>query len=193
MKKVILALLLIAVFALSFVATFYSIAISSEYQSRRVYSTPQGGSPLEQSWESQLVTVGPSPNSSNVPRDTLIWINGARPVKVENVTLTPYVSIANETNNIYLIGGSTSVFDIYPAVLLQSNTTYVIAATIAGTTSSWNFTTSMDPTQLVFTRVLTTSYFSRNAYWISLIPATLATSLAALAASLAIHHYKKDI
>jgi hypothetical protein len=97
-------------------------------------------------WESQLLSPQPGAGSTNVSRDTAIWIIEPRPVKIENLSLSPPVPIAIKTNG-YVFSAYT---EAYPAELLQPNTTYNVSAIVGGTPSWWIFTTSSEPSQLTF-------------------------------------------
>jgi hypothetical protein len=183
--KKVLALLLLAVFLASYFAAFFIISSSpSDFYSEQVYSTPEGSSSVVAAWENQYVGVGPAPNSTNVPRDTYIMIGGARPVKVENFTISPQVSIANETNIVYSKNTTPfSNFFAYPTGLLEPNTAYNVSATVAGISSWWVFTTSSEPTQVTYTQLKATSNLQNNAVWISLLPAVPLTLAVAFAVS----------
>ena len=176
LRKVVYALILIAVFLVSYGASLLVISvIPCGHYSARQYSNPQTsinyGSPstMGGAWQEQLLLVFPA-GASNVPRDTSIVIVAPRPVRVFNVTFNPTVAIAEDKFVEYDGFGPSSVQTVYPASLLQLNTTYNVTATVAGTLSWFVFTTSSNPSQVAFAHPLA-SYD----LWVAIIGAILVT------------------
>ncbi|MGA2682884.1 MAG: Ig-like domain-containing protein [Candidatus Bathyarchaeia archaeon] len=180
-RKLVYALILVAVFLVSYAAAFFVISLTPYGRySARVYSTPKTA-PTEWDnssywggeWAYQLIYLGPETGATNVPRDTSIMIDGPRPVAPVNVSFSPALPIAKES---YVLSSGfsppSSVQTVYPAGLLQPNTTYNVSATVAGTPSWWTFTTSSGPSQLTFVYPLA-SYDT----WVALTVAILVTTI----------------
>jgi hypothetical protein len=97
-----------AVFLISYIIVFAIIVFTPLGNLRQqVYSSPNTSLPFNSSylggaWEDQMLWLGPSPGSTGVPRDTVIWIGEPRPVGVKNLTLSPQAGILK-------IAGSISV------------------------------------------------------------------------------------
>jgi hypothetical protein len=165
-------LLLIAVFLISFLVAFFAISLTPYgHVIERVYSesptsTSNDPSAIGGAWQSELLSPQPAAGSTNVSRNTAIWIIEPRPVKIENLTLSPPVPIAIKSND-YVFSAYT---EAYPAELLQPNTTYNVTATVGGTRSWWIFTTSSEPSQPAFS----TQLASYN-IWIAFTAAILVT------------------
>jgi hypothetical protein len=197
-KKLVNALILVAVFLVSYAAAFFAISLTPYgHYSARVYSKPQvaywGDVSLNSSsaggaWQDQLLSLGPSPGSNNVPRDTLLIILGARPVGPMNLTFSPELPIAKETDIYHTIGGPFSTLYVYPTGLLQPNTTYNVSAIVAGTPSWWTFTTSSVPSKLTFVYPLA-SYDT----WVALIVAILVTSIVSTVLYVAKRAYSQSL
>ena len=179
--KVVYALILIAVFLFSYGAGFFVISATPYgHYSARQYSNPQTSSmshgnyssSMGGAWQEQMLSVYPA-GASNVPRDTSIVIVAPRPVRVFNISFSPSVTIA-EDNFVESSRYSppSSVQTVYPASLLQPNTTYNVSATVADTPSWFTFTTSSGPSQFTFVYPLA-SYDT----WVPLIGAILVTSI----------------
>jgi hypothetical protein len=198
-RKLAYALMLTAVFLLSYAAAFFAISFAPYGRYRdRVYSDPQAS--VEQqlatgkltishsnlstveggAWQEQLLNVFPLPGANNVSCDTSIIIDAARPERVWNISLSPNVAIAKD---IYVLSSGfsppSSVQTVYPAGLLQPNTTYNVTGIVAGgwngqgnLPSWWIFTTSSGPSQLAFVYSLA-SYDT----WITLAIAILVTTI----------------
>lgn len=166
-KIVFTVLLLVAVFLLSYLVAFFTISFTPYgYYTEHAYSespTPASYDPsvIGGAWENQMLSPMPGAGSTNVPRDTAIWIDEPRPVKIENLSLSPPVPIVVITNG-YVFSAYVKV---YPTELLRPNTTYNVSAIVAGTPSWWIFTTSSEPSQPRL------NYFS----WVAFSAATLTT------------------
>ena len=179
-RKLVFALFLLAVLLLSFFVAFFLISLTPYgHYSTRVYFTPQSAevhygnaSTLEGAWSYQLLYLNSAPGANNVPRDTSIVIDAPRPVRVNNVSLSPNVTIAKENYKVYGGFGPSSVQTVYPFGLLQPNTAYNVSGIVAGTPSWWIFTTSSKPSQLTFS-----THLSANDTWFAFVVATLVTSV----------------
>jgi len=174
-KLVFTLLLLVAVFLLSYLVVFFAISSTPYgYYTEHVYSKPQTPSSYDYSnlgdqWKNQLLTPMPEAGSTNVSRDTAIWIDEPRPVRVENLSLSPEVPIATITDEHF--PPASAIITVYPAELLQPNTTYNVSAIVAGQPAWWTFTTSSEPSS----RRL--NYFS----WVAFTAAILSTMTVMLA------------
>lgn len=177
--RLLFALAVIAVFAISYTASFFVISLTPYgHYSVRVYSMPEAA-PTELSnssywagaWQNELIYLGPETGATNVPCDTSIIIEGLRPVQPVNVSFSPTVSIDKVTYKINSGFGPSSTQSIYPIGLLEPNITYNVSATVNGTPSWWTFTTSSEPSHLSLDYPLT-SYD----VWVALITAFLITT-----------------
>ena len=202
-KILVYALILAAVFLSSFAAAFFVISITPYGRyTARVYSDPQvlfeqqqeagklmishsNASAVEGgAWQEQLLSVFPTPGARNVSCDTTIVISTARPERVWNISLSPNVAIAKDS---YVLSSGfsppSSVQTVYPAGLLQPNTTYNVTGIVGGgwngqvnLPSWWIFTTSYGPSQLAFVYPL--AYYD---IWVALTVAILVMSIASVA------------
>jgi hypothetical protein len=138
------------IFPATFLFSYYVISLTPYgYVTERVYSNPQtqasndpsdmGGAFLG----NRLLYLVPGAGSTNISRDTAIWIEEPRPVKVEKIGLNPEVPIS--INDEHVSFPPSATITIYPTELLQPNTTYNVSATVAGTPSWWTFTTTSEP------------------------------------------------
>jgi hypothetical protein len=173
-------LLLVAVFLISYLVAFFVISLTPYGNvTERVYSTPQTPASYDPSsiggaWENQLLYLIPGAGSTNVPRDTAIWIDEPRSVRVENLSLSPEVPIVR--TNEYYSSPPSAVITVYPAELLQPNTTYNVSAIVGGTPSWWIFTTSSEPSQPTFS-----THLAPYDTWVAFTAAILATMTVMLA------------
>jgi len=182
-RKLGYALILVAVFLASYAIVFFVISLTPYgHYSARVYSAPNSrfrygnSTTMGGAWLEQLLGVGPEPGANNVSRDTSIVIVATRPERVYNISFSPNVPIAKESYIVHGGFGPSSVQTVYPAGLLQPNTTYNVSATVAGTPSWWVFTTSSGPSRLTFVYQLS-SYDA----WVALTIAILVTSIVSVA------------
>lgn len=182
-EKVVHALILIALFLVSYGVGFFVISITPYgHYSVRQYANPQTSaingnysSSIGGAWQAQLLSVYPA-GARNVPRDTSIVIVAPRPVRVFNISFSPSIAIARD-NFVESSGHSSpsSVQTVYPASLLQPNTTYNVTATVAGTPSWFTFTTSSSPSRLTFVHRL--GFYDTL---VALIVAILVTSIVSI-------------
>jgi hypothetical protein len=122
-------LLLAAVFLLSYFVVFFAISLTPYgHVAERVYSelhTTASNDPsfIGGAWQSQMLSPRPGAGSTNVSRDTAIFINEPRPVGVENLSLSPAVPCVIKSDD-YLFSSYTVA---YPTELLAPNTTYNVS------------------------------------------------------------------
>lgn len=165
-NRVNLILIILGVFLLSFVGSFFAIQYSPIGTVKvQLYSTSEGSGNYNSStgggaWENQILSLSPKPGAINVPRDSAIWIDEPRPVTVQNISISPEVPIAKITDQHYEPPSADIM--VYPAGLLQPNTTYNITAVVADTPSWWIFATSSEPNEAAFGTML-----SHNNVWIA--------------------------
>jgi hypothetical protein len=172
--KKLLALLLFGVFLFSFSCSYLAISLTPYgYVTERVYSKPQASANNEPSamggafLGNQILYLMPEAGSTNVSRDTAIWIDEPRPVRVENIRLSPEVAISR-TDKHY--PPASVAIAVYPSELLQPNTTYNVSAVVADTPSWWSFTTSPEPNQYK-----SNTYLNPSVPWIALAIAITTT------------------
>jgi len=163
--KFLLATLLI-IFLATFLLSCLAISLTPYGQvTERVYSYLQTSSSNDSSairgaWKNQMLSPQPGAGSTNISRDTAIWIDEPRPVRVENLSLNPAVP-CKIRNNYYIFSAYTEVL---PTELLQPNTTYNVSAIVAGTPSWWTFTTSSEPHESMFK-----TFISPSLPWVAFI------------------------
>lgn len=167
--------MLVAVFLLSYLVAFFAISLTPYgVVTERVYSNPQTQSSNDPSamggafLGNQLLYLIPGAGATNVSRDTAVWIEEPRPVRIEKISLSPEVPIAISDEHVSFPPSATIA--IYPAELLQPDTTYNVSAIVAGTPSWWIFTTASEPTQPTFSTHLA-SYDT----WVAFTAAILVT------------------
>ena len=139
-KKLQVALILIVVFSVSFLAVFLAMYLTpSPYLHEGAYSMPA----LE--WQSREIDnpnhIGPALNATNVPLDTTIVIELMRPMNIGELQLSPDASIARREN--FSGFGSASIF--YFSEPLRPTTTYNATLFVNSKPISWNFTTTTEP------------------------------------------------
>lgn len=153
MKTTVKAAWATAILIVAFVGTYFGTVSLYPVYSVRSYSLLQGefasnSSSAAGAWAQQMLYVAPAPGSEDVARDAALAISEPRPVKVENITFTPFLEIADvATENQAPMGAKISV---YPAALLEPNTAYNVSAVVAGEPSWWSFTTGSQPQQLQY-------------------------------------------
>ncbi len=147
------AALVTAILIAAFFSTYYGTIDLYPVDLVRVYSLPQGdfvsnSSSAAGAWEQQMLFVAPAPGLEDVARDMALVISEPRPVKVENITFTPFVEIAKiVTENQTPLGAKISV---YSTGLFEPNTTYNMSAFVAEELSWFVFTTGSQPHQLQY-------------------------------------------
>ena len=161
-KKLQLIIGVIIVFLASFFGTYFSIMLTQS-----AYSTPPKS--LLQIGEIS-VSVGPQPNSINVPLDTVIIIDTVASAQIEDLNITPKIPILYETSS---TSGSITYENVfYPKNFLQPNTIYEVSAKIFNNPISWTFTSTSEAFQPKIGHQLT-----ENVILISFLMAIIAFSV----------------
>ncbi len=161
-----MALILAVVFSASFLTIYLAI-----FFSQSSHSTPSNSVSLVGGMD---ISLGPPPNSTNVPLDTTITVEAVASANLNDLHLTPDVSIARVYSEV--TSPLTYQNTFYPAQLLQPATTYNVSVTIMDLPVSWTFTTTSEP----FTPGIS-FYLATNVLWISLAVAASATAIVGFA------------
>jgi hypothetical protein len=165
-KKMRVALILAAVFGLTFLTVFLVI-----FTTQSAYSTPD-------SYVSEVngmdITIGPKPNSTDVPLDTTITIDALASAALNDLHLTPEVPIARVTSEVS--GPLSYKQTFYPAQLLKPATSYTVSVTIVNVPVSWSFTTTAEPYHPTIS-----FYLATYVLWIAFATAVAVTLLFGLA------------
>ena len=133
-KKIRFALVLLAVFVVSFLSVYYVIFLTQSG-----HSTPSGG---VLQVEGMNLVLGPSPNATDVPVNTAITIEATSTASFSEMQLSPEIPVYRAGGEI--TGSITFLNTFYPVRLLDSDTTYHVFITISDTPVSWKFTTTTD-------------------------------------------------
>jgi len=160
------ALILVAVFAFTFLIVLLVIS-----GTQSAYSTPDASLSAAGGMD---ITIGPKPNATDIPLDTTITIDTFSAAILNDLQVTPEVSIANVA--VEVSGPISYKQTFYPTQLLQPATTYTVSVTIRDEPVSWSFTTTSQPYQPT-----TSFYLATYAPWIALATATITTAIAASA------------
>jgi hypothetical protein len=174
LKALVAALILLT----AFVGTYLAAVDLYHADLVNVHSLPQSGMPVNSTsasdmWFSQDLSLGPAAGSVNVRRDTVLVINEPRPVGVENITFNPPVAIAERLDEHFPV--ASAKITVFPAGLLEPNTTYNVTATIGDKLVWWSFTTGAEPQQ----QLNTVNTSMQTITWYALAAASLTTLLAA--------------
>jgi hypothetical protein len=158
------------ILAVVFVFTFLTILLVISY-TQSAYSSPDNYISVVDSMD---ITIGPKPNSTDVPLDTTIIIDALSSATLNDLHLSPEVSIASVA--IEVSGPLSYKQTFYPAQLLKPATSYTVSVVIKGLPVSWGFTTtaeSYSPT-LSF-------YLATYVFWIAFATSVAATLLVGFA------------
>jgi len=165
-KKQLFALSLALVFSASFLIVFLTILFTQS-----AYSMPSSYVSVVNEMD---ITLGPPPNSTNIPINTAITVDALASASLNDLHVTPEVNFAN------VASGTTGILTyrttFYPAKLLEPATSYTISVTIEGAPTSWSFTTTTEPF-----RPGISYYLATNELWIALSTAVSATAIAGFA------------
>jgi len=161
-KQLYMTLLLAVVFSASFLTVFLAIFLTQSAYSHPVHYIS--------TVDSMAITLGPPPNSTNIPLDTTIIIDTVNTADVSDLHITPEAPIARVTSE--NSGPLTSLRTFYTAQQLKTATTYDVSATIMDTPVSWSFTTTSEPFKPGIS-----FYLAANVLWIALAVALSATSI----------------
>ena len=167
------ALILAAVFVFTFLTVFSVIFLTQS-----AHSTPDR---YVSEFDDVTITIGPKPNSTDVPLDTTITIDALSSAALDDLRLTPEVPISYV--GIEVSGPLSYQRTFYPAQLLKPATSYTVSVTIRDTPVSWSFTTTAEPYQPTIS-----FYLATYVLWIA-FSAAIATTLG----SLAIWYRKKRV
>jgi hypothetical protein len=166
LPKLYLVLLLAVVFVVSFLTLFLAI-----FFSQSAHSTPSSYGLILNGMD---ISVGPPPNSTNVPLDTTITVDALASAALNDLHLAPEVPIASRYSQV--TSSLTYLNTFYPAQLLKPATSYTVSVTVMNEPVSWSFTTTSEPFNPGISFCLAT-----NALWIALSAATSATLIAGFA------------
>jgi len=165
-KKLLAALILAAVFASTFLTVFLVISLTQS-----AYSTPDN---YVSAVDSMDITIGPTPNSTDVSLDTTITIDALSSATVNDLHTAPEVPIALVTSEVS--GPLSYKLTFYPAQLLKPATSYTVSVTIKDVPVSWSFTTTSEPYHPTIN-----FYLATYALWIALSAAVATTSIVGFA------------
>jgi hypothetical protein len=129
-----LALLLVAIFSISFLTVFLTISFTQS-----AHSIP---SSAILDINGMKITVGPPPNSTNIPLDTTISIDALASATLNDLQISPQVLInyqCSETS-----GPLTYLTTFYPSQPLKTTATYTVSVNIFNTPVSWSFRTTSE-------------------------------------------------
>jgi hypothetical protein len=153
-----------------FVASFLTVFLAIFF-SQSAHSTPSSYGLVLNSMD---ISVGPPPNSTNVPLDTTITVDALASAALNDLHLTPEVPIGRRYSEV--TSPLTYLNTFYPAQLLKPATSYTVSVTILNEPFSWSFTTTSEPFNPGISFHLAT-----NVLWIALSAAASATIIAGFA------------
>ena len=165
-KKLHVALILAPVFVLTFLTLFLVISLTQS-----AYSTPDN---YVSAVDSMDITIGPTPNSTDVPLDITITIDALSAATISDLHMAPEVPIALVTNEVS--GPLSYKLTFYPAQRLEPATSYIVSVTIKDMPVSWSFTTTSEPYHPTIS-----FYLATYALWIALSAAAATTSIGGFA------------
>lgn len=165
-KKLHVTLILVVVFVLTFLTVFLVIS-----NTQSAYSTPDN---YASGVNGMTITIGPSPNSTDVSLDTTITIDALSSVTLNDLHMAPDVPIALVTSEVS--GPLSYKLTFYPARLLEPATSYTVSVTIKDVLVSWSFTTTSEPYHPTIS-----FYLATYALWIAFATAIATISLVGLA------------
>ncbi len=165
-KKQHTALRLAVVFSASFLIVFLTILLTQS-----AYSTPSSYVSIINGMD---ITLGPPPNSTNIPLDTTITVDALASASLNDLHVTPEVNFASVTSE--TTGPLTYRTMFYPGKLLKPATSYNVSVTIMDVPVSWSFTTTTEPFHPGISY-----YLATNGLWIALSAAASATTIVGFA------------
>ena len=154
--------ILIVIFALSFFIAFLLISLTQS-----AYSTPSQTTII---FNQMSITLGPAPNSTNIPLDTTISVDTIASASLTDLYTIPDEKFGHITS--YATGPLTYETRYYPGQPLKPDTSYNISVTIFDNPVTWTFTTTSQP----FTPELN-YYLAKNNVLFTLLTATIITSI----------------
>ncbi len=152
--------------ALTFFASFFLVFIGI-LLTQSAYSSPSSRLSIINEMD---ITMGPPPNSTNIPLDTTITVDTLATASLSDLHVVPEVNFASITSG--TTGPLTYRTTFYPDAMLKTSTLYNVSVTIMGTPVSWSFTTTAQPFHPGISYLLAT-----NRLWIAL---AVAASTAAI-------------
>ena len=161
-KKMRVVLILAVVFASTFLTVF--LVISS---TQSAHSTPDD---YVLGVDSMAITIGPKPNSTDVPLDTTITIDALSSAGLNDLQIAPEVPIASVAIEVSGLLSYKQTF--YPARLLKPATSYTVSVTVRDVPVSWSFTTTSESYHPTIS-----FYLATYTLWIALSTATATTLL----------------
>jgi hypothetical protein len=164
-RNVQVGILLLAVFAISFLAVFLVI-----FFTQSAYSTPVSGL---LSVGEMRISAGPPPDSTGVSVDTTITVDAVASASLDDLVLAPETPIARMHSE--TTGPLTYLSTFCPAQLLKPQTLYTVSVTVMGDPVTWSFTTTPEPFKPGMS-----FYLATNAPWIALMAAAASTIVAGL-------------
>ena len=127
--------ILIVIFAISFSVIFFFVSLT-----QTAYSSPSQTTIL---FNQMSINLGPSPNSTNIPLDTVITVDTIASASLTDLYTIPYETFEYITS--YATGPLTYETRYHPAQPLKPATSYTISVTIFDNPVTWNFTTTSQP------------------------------------------------
>ena len=175
----------------AFVGTYFAVINLYYADLVNIHSFPEGHMPFNSSdtsemWANQDLSIGPAAGTRNVARNTVLVINEPRPVRVENITFNPPAAIAERLDEPFPV--ASAKITVFPAELLEPNTTYNITAIIGNELVWWSFTTGTEPQQ----QLNTVNTSTQTAMWYALAVATITTSVIAGCIALFLRHKRRQ-
>jgi len=161
-KKLRLALLLVALFSISFLAVLLTISLLQSAHSKPPTSILD--------INGMKITVGPPPNSTNIALDTTISIDALASAILNNFQISPEVLIDHQYSE--TSGPLTYITTFYPSQPLKTSTSYTVSVKIINTPISWSFRTTSENfnPEIGF-------YLLNNVFLIALLIAASVTSI----------------
>jgi hypothetical protein len=124
--------------------------------------------------DGMAITIGPKPNSTDVPLDTTITIDALSSATLNDLHMAPEVPIALVTSEVS--GPLSYKLTFYPVQLLKPATSYTASVAIRDVPVSWSFTTTSEPYHPTVS-----FYLATYVLWIAFSTATATTLLVGLA------------
>ena len=152
----------IVIFAISFSTLFLLISITQS-----AYSIPSQTTIMV---NQMSITLGPAPNSTNIPLETAITVDTIASASLNDLIIIPDEKFDHITS--YATGPITYETRYYPAQPLKPATSYNMSITIFDNPVTWTFTTTSQP----FTPEIN-YYLAKNNVLIILLTATIITSI----------------
>lgn len=124
--------------------------------------------------DGMAITIGPKPNSTDVPLGTTITIDALSSATLNDLHMAPEVPIALVTSEVS--GPLSYKLTFYSVQLLKPATSYTVSVAIRDVPVSWSFTTTSEPYHPTVS-----FYLATYVLWIAFSTATATTLLVGLA------------